>query len=374
MKIFLIHAKAGQGHQKAAEALFDELQKRDPDKSWDIRLIDALDHTYPVFGRNYGASYFFLVKHAVWLWELCYHLSDHWIPWPWVKILRSWINGFFARPLENLFKRENPDLILTTHFLAAESASRLKRRGSISSRVVVVVTDFLVHRFWINDGADAYIAMMEETRKDLIRQGVADGKIYEFGIPVSARFLLPVDTEKLRKELGLEKGRFTILVTSGSFGSGPMREFVGKMESLKDKVQVIVVCGINQRLKEELSQFKASFPCAVLGFVNNMHELMSVSDLVVSRSSGLTTCESLVKGLAMVIISKIPGQETHNAEILLKHEAAFELSNPDEFDGLVASIIRDPARLKSVLANVARLARPQAASDIADFVLAGLKP
>ncbi len=374
MKIFLIYARAGQGHQKAAEAIFEEFQNRDQAKAWDIRLIDALDHTFFLFGRGYSFFYHLLVKHTPWLWGFFYRLTDAWVPRWLIENLRSFHNCLQARPFEDLLRRENPDLVIVTHFLAAEVASRLKRQGKIRSRVVVVVTDFLVHRFWVNEGADAYVGMMEETRKDLIRLGVPDSKIYELGIPVSSRFLLPVDAEKLRKNLGLAPERFTILLTSGSFGSGPIREFVNQMEPLKDKVQVIVVCGINQALKEDLSRLKTSFPCVVLGYVNNMHELMSVANLVVSRSSGLTTCESLVKGLPMVIISKIPGQETHNAAVLKKHEAAFEVAEPAGFATLVGSLINDPARMKAILENVSALARPHAAQEIADLALSGLHP
>lgn len=374
MKVFLIHAKAGQGHLKAAEALLEEFQKRDTGKSWDIRLIDALDHTRFFFGRSYSFVYLHLVKYAPWLWAVFFRLTDDWVPRPVMETLRTLNNRLMAGPLETMLIRENPDLILVTHFLPSEVASRLKRLGKIHSRVVVVVTDFRVHRFWVNKGADAYVGMMDETRKDLIRLGVEDGRIYELGIPVSSRFLLPVDADKIRENLGLEKNRFTVLVTSGSFGSGPIREFVNQMESLKDRVQAIVVCGINQTLKEELSKLQRPFPCAILGFVSNMHELMTVADIAVSRSSGLTTCESLIKGLPLVIISKIPGQETENAELLKKHGAAFEISNPADFPEFLKGLIEQPRRMKEVMEPVTRLARPHAARDIADFALAGLNP
>jgi processive 1,2-diacylglycerol beta-glucosyltransferase len=368
VKIFILHATAGQGHTKAAEALAEELKARD---LHEVRLIDALHQASAVFGKSYGPGYFWLVKYVPWLWGFFYHLTDNWVPPPIMTFLRSTHNHFHSRDLEALLVRENPDVIITTHFYPAEVVARLKNRGHLRSRLIVVVTDFLVHRFWVNPGADLYVGMMEETREDLSRLGVPRERILTLGIPISAKFLPPVDRNEIRRRLRLEEGRFTVLITSGSFGSGPIREAVLRLQAYSDKIQVIVVCGINRRLEEDLRALQISYPLAVLGFVDNMHELMSASDVVVSRSSGLTTCESLVKRLPLIIISKIPGQEFFNAEVLRKRAAAFEVRDPAHIAPLIGEILSDPARLNEVRRNIAALARPRAARDIVDEALKG---
>ncbi|MBI4550086.1 MAG: hypothetical protein HY714_04090 [Candidatus Omnitrophica bacterium] len=368
MKIFILHATAGQGHTKAAEALAEELKNH---PGHDVRLIDALHHASPVFGKSYGPGYFWLIKFVPRLWGFFYHLTDRWVPAPLMNFLRSSHNRFHSRDFEQLLMRENPEVILLTHFYPAEVASRLKRQGKIRSRLIVVVTDFLVHRFWVNPGTDLYVGMMEETRGHLMGLGVPAEKIRLLGIPVSAKFLLPVSRSEVRRRLGLEEGLFTVLITSGSFGSGPIRETVSRLQAYAGQIQAIVVCGINERLREELRALPLRYPLSVLGFVSNMHELMAAADVIVSRSSGLTTCESLVKGLPLIIISKIPGQEFFNAEVLRKRAAAFEVSDPAHTAPLVGEILRDPARLAAVRANIAKLARPHAARDIVSEALKG---
>jgi len=373
MKIFLFYATAGHGHKKASEAVYEELKKRGLDRDHDVRCIDALSYTRFGFGKNYTDSYFFLVSHASWLWAALYALSDHIIPWGLMRLLRGWNNAFYAKPLEAFLQRENPDLILTTHFMSAEVAGRLKSRGKITSRIVVIVTDFLVHRYWVNPGTNFYVGMMEETREALLRWGVPAGKIRVLGIPISDKFMLPVDGKALLADLGLVSGRFTILVTSGSFGIGPLKELIGRLELYKGEVQVIAVCGTNRVLFDELKNHAYGFPLAVLGFVNNMHELMAVSDVLVSRSSGLTTSEALARGVPLIVVSKIPGQETYNAEILGKHNAAFFAWTVDELMRCVGEVLTDRRKLDSVRANVKQLAKPDSARDIADFALGLVK-
>lgn len=369
MKIFLFYATAGHGHKKASEAVYEEMKKRGLDKTNDVRLIDALEYTRFGFGKNYTDSYFFLVARASWLWAALYALSDRIVPWALMRVLRGWNNAFFAGPLEVLLKRENPDLILTTHFLSAEVAGRLKSRGKISSKIVVIVTDFLVHRYWVNPGTDFYVGMMEETRKAFLDWGIAPEKIQILGIPISGKFRMPVDKNALLRGLALETDRFTLLVTSGSFGIGPLKELIGRLDIFKEKVQVIAVCGTNQELHDELKRNPYDFPMAVLGFVNNMHELMVASDVLVSRSSGLTTSESLARGVPLIVVSKIPGQESCNADILEKHNAAFFAWTVDDLIRLIGGILEDPGRLEAVRANVKALAKPDSARDITDLAL-----
>jgi len=369
MKIFIFYATAGHGHKKAAEALHEELKRRGVDRKADVRFLDVLHYMRGVFGRSYSSSYFFLVAHAAWLWAFFYLLSDKLFPLGPMRFLRGCVNSFYGKPLEEFLAKENPDLILTTHFLSAEVASRLRREGKITSKIVVVVTDFLVHRFWVNPGTDFYVGMMRDTKEALLEMGVKENQIGVLGIPVSDRFSMPVEKESLLKSLLLESGRLTALVTSGSFGIGPLKEFIGRLTEFKDSVQVIAVCGTNQTLYEELKSAAYPFPIAVLGFVNNMHELMAVSDILVSRSSGLTTSEALVRGVPLVVASKIPGQESYNAEILEKYHAAFFAGSVGNMVRLVGEILKDPERLRRVRANMLKLAKPRAAQDIADLAL-----
>ena len=94
-----------------------------------------------------------------------------------------------------------------------------------------------------------------------------------------------------------------------------------------------MVCGRNEPLRAELNEAvrklgkrsKVSF--TLLGFTTEMDELMTSADLYVGKPGGLTTSEALSKGLAMVVINPIPGQEERNSDHLLEQGAAIRCNN-----------------------------------------------
>lgn len=373
MKVFILYARAGHGHKKAAQAIAEAFAAR-ADGRHDLRLIDALVHTFFLFNHLYEIAYYVLVTYVPWLWGLFYWVTDSGLPRSWVAFLRGHNNRLFGAGLRRFLMRENPDVILCTHFFSAEVAAGLKREGKISSRVVAVVTDFLAHRFWVNAGTDHYIGMMEETAEDLRRKGVDPARVSVLGIPVSGRFREQVDREAIRSKLGFERRRFCILFTSGSFGIGPLARAVRGLERFSKDVQAMVVCGTNEKLFRELESVRVGFPLAVFGFVDNMHELMDLAQVLVSRSSGLTTCEALAKELPMIVISPIPGQEANNARTLRARGACFEARDIEGLMRVVGELIVRPEKMEAVREAVRKIARPSAACDIADFVLGGARP
>jgi len=371
MKVLLLHSRAGQGHQRAAAALYEEFLSRPEFKPEDLKLMDALSLTRFYYGKLYETFYFLVVSRAPWMWGVFYWFTHRCFPASFWGAIRSVANHFYGRALEAFLIKENPDWILCTHFFPAEVAARLKREGLIRSQVAAVVTDFMAHRFWVNSGTDHYFGMTEETKEALETLGVATEKIELYGIPISKGFFAPTMRSELLKKMDFSSDRFTILISSGSFGTGPIRNVIQSLEDLSEKIQVVVVCGTNEKLRRKLKELKVAFPMQVLGFVETMPELMEVADVIMTRSSGLTTSESLAKGLPMVIIAQIPGQEALNAQILEKKGAAIILKDKKEFGALMKNLVNDPPRLAFLQQQVKQLAKPHASMDIVDRVLEG---
>src|SRR5258708_7775945 len=122
MKILVIHATAGAGHKKAAEAIFHGLKAKG---KHDARLVDALDYTNPFFKNTYPTSYAFLVTRLPWAWGFFFGLLD--IPWmqPLVHLVRRLYNGFNAQALQKFLIQEQFDCVVTTQFLSAEVCAYL---------------------------------------------------------------------------------------------------------------------------------------------------------------------------------------------------------------------------------------------------------
>ena len=110
--------------------------------------------------------------------------------------------------------------------------------------------------------------------------------------------------------MGLQPDLFTVLVATGSFGIGPIEGIIDVLKGF----QVIVVCGHNRDLFRKLSG-KYCALVKVLGLVDNMHELMAVSDAMVTKPGGLSICEALVSQLPLIFFNAIPGQEIGNIKV-----------------------------------------------------------
>ena len=107
----------------------------------------------------------------------------------------------------------------------------------------------------------------------------------------------------------------------------------------------------------------------VLGYTNQVPELMSVSDLVVTKPGGLTITESLASGLPIVAINPIPGQEEENAEFLEKAGVAVWLRKHDEPDDQIAVLLSNPERLTSMKLKSKLMAKRNSTKNICKIIL-----
>jgi len=362
MKILTVYASAGAGHEKCAKAIHEHLKATFPDAQ--CETVDILDKANFLFRFTYRSGYGFMIRHSVWLWAFIFKLTG----FKPLRILSRSVAGFLdwvnTPVFRRFLKRENPDYIVSTHFLPPEIAGGLKRSKSITSKLFTVITDFGVHPFWIESSTDLYIVASGFTKQALIEQGVPEGNIQDSGIPVRTEFLKKHDRAYLCKKLGIEDTKFTVLVMTGSFGIGPIREIT---EMIHGDVQLLVVCAMNKKL---YGQLKAKdFPgVKVYGFVDNSDELMAVSDLIITKPGGLSVSEILNTGLVPVFISSIPGQEEENISVLLKAGIGFAPENTEEIKSIVLDLKNNPQKLNALKAGVRSMSKPDCLKGISDAI------
>ena len=356
MKILVIHATAGAGHKKAAEAIYHGIKAKTP---FDVRFVDALDYSNPVFKYTYPNFYTCMVSHLPWLWAFVFGLMDAPSLQGIVRFFRRVYNALNARRLHIFLKEEQFDYIICTQFLSAEVSGYLKRTGQIRSRIICVVTDFDVHRIWINQGVDYYTGACDYTREKLIALGVPKERAFVTGIPTDPKFLKEHDARALRRQWGLKEDALTVMIATGSFGFGPIEELV---DLLKEH-QLIVVCGHNKGLYERLSQRRLGHT-RVCGLAGNMDELMSASDIMVTKPGGLSIAESLVKGLVLVFFSAIPGQEMNNVKVLTRFKVGLGQLTLNEIAQAVSRLQASHQELAGQKAHSKAFGKPWAVDDI----------
>lgn len=364
-KIMIIYANSGAGHRRAAEALYSTMKETFPNAG--IQILDVLDYTNPVFKKSYPQSYLFLVRYCPLLWGLGYYLIDNRYVDPIVRHFRRTANFRQAKGFLNLVDAEQPDLIVTTHFLPNELLSILKERNRLKSFVVTCITDYYPHIIWKDSGVDLYMTPTPEMTPKLKSWGIPEHKVIPLGLPIHPVFAEYTEKSEARRKLGLKEGLFTILITSGGFGVGPIKGLVSELRKITTLIQVVVICGANSKLPEEISALTTGsiHHFVIRGYVANMHEYMAASDLLISKAGGLTSSEAMAKGLPLIMIRPIPGQEWGNCRFLLEHHAGFRADTPRQVRRLVERIVRNPAVLRRLRENINRLAKPDAAARIA---------
>lgn len=365
-RLLILSASAGAGHLRAAEAVEVACKERWPDA--EVRHVDVLTLTPAPFRRLYGKGYLDFVNKAP---ELMGMLYDHTNRRPKnsagdrLRLLAERLN---TRPLVELLREFDPDLICHTHFLPAEIVAHQKRKRRIRAPHAVVVTDYDVHRFWLCPGVERYFVARDENRVHLEALGEPKDAIRITGIPIHPSFSRVADAAALRSKHRIGSDRPLLLVLCGGFGVGPIESLVEGLIASVENAQLVVIAGRNQALQERLEKAarRTIVPSRVLGFTTEMHEWLALADVVVTKPGGLTSSEALALGVPMVVANAIPGQETRNAAMLYEAGAAISGENPLTIGHRVARLLESPERLEAMRAAARRLARPQAAALIAD--------
>jgi len=395
MRILIATATAGAGHLAAAAALDEAWRAKRPEDV--VEKVDLVKFFSPLHRKIHADGYLKLVEHAPEIWGMVFKKTDS------LQLARR-LNRFkrvfpsnsrlrFAR----FVKEFRPDAVLCTHYLPLETLAHLKRgrlRGlrretrdrtrcgtSVATTagcdvpgplVVSIVTDFEAHALWMEDCVDLYCVAAEETKARLVARGATAENIVATGIPISAKFSQKIDGRAVRKKLGVRDDQGVLLVLSGGFGMGPVAEIVTELDKVKADFQMLVVTGRNEELRRELAAVDRRHPTHVLGFATNMHELMSVSDLVISKPGGLTSSEALAIGKPLFILNPIPGQEAANSDFLLEHGAAAKVNRVEDLPYRIEQLLKSK-KLAEMAKAAKGLGRPRAAEMVCQETVARVK-
>jgi len=363
----ILSSSGGAGHIRAAEALHRTASLT----GLPIRTEhhDVLDFTSKLFKILYAESYLQMVNRAPELWGYLYQQSER-KPYKKKGLLRSFDHFNYRHYLQSI-KRLKPDAIICTHFLPYISISNELQKNDVTIPIFAATTDFDIHQLWVDPVIQKYYVHHEESAWQLQSKQVPQDKIVVTGIPVMPEFRSKEKTKHARATLNIDRNRFTVLILSGGFGIGRIKEIVEHtIKTLANftstKFTILVVCGKNEKALSELNnmQFPTNIKHNIFGFVNNIHQLMDASDLLISKAGGLTSSEAMAKALPMLIIDPIPGQESRNTDLIVEYGAGWKAINLANLSFKLRKILETPDLLSQACQNTRHLARPDAAQTI----------
>ena len=369
-KIIIFYASFGGGHLSAARSIEAELKKHE---DTEVELIDCMKYVNKAFEKISTTAYKEMAKKAPWAWGKMYQDSQKGV----LAHISTKTNAFMAIRLLKLLRVKQPDIIISTHPFGSQMCTYLKRKKKISSKIITVMTDFKSHDQWLvgHEYSDFFFVSNSQMQKELIQAGVNENKVIVTGIPVAQKFLAQYNQNQILADLGFEKGKKTILF----FGGGAFG--LGKKTTLKvfsclatkfDNIQVIAISGKNEEMKKNFEKIVAENSredcIKIFEYTDKVAEFMCISDFVITKPGGLTTSESMVSHLPMLVINPIPGQEEENAEFLQNAGVAKWLKKDDDINFVLDILINDNNVLNNMKDNTFNIAKPNATKNICDII------
>jgi UDP-N-acetylglucosamine:LPS N-acetylglucosamine transferase len=355
-KLTIVFHHAGGGHLSAAEALKTALSSQQ--NPWEVELLDIqelldpldlirratglrIQDTYNVILRKgwtrFTPQLLLVLQGTIWT----YHSAI-------VKLLRA------------RWEQHPTDLVLSVipHFdrEIAESV----RTSLPKAPFVTLITDLADYppHFWIERESEFIIAGTNRAREQALTIGLSPDHIFQTsGMILKPKFYekTTVDRVAERKKLGLVADCPTGIVLFGGHGSKVMLDITKKLNQAGSGVQLILICGHNQKLAAELKNLKTSKPLLVVGFAQNVEYYMALSDFFIGKPGPGSISEALQFHLPVIVEcnSKTLPQERYNAEWVTENGYGIVVPTFKQIAPAVQRLL-EPATLSDVRQKVSQ--------------------
>lgn len=363
----LFYITAGSGHRSAAKALRESLEERGISNV----LLDILSFSNKLFKWTYSNGYEFASEHVQIALKGLYRLTDQDRD---SSNLVQFLEEFNTRNVEGFteYIRDNSSChSICTHFFPAYVLSKLKSEGIYKGRIYVTITDYGFHRMWYMEGIDRYFAASQIIKDGLLEMGAPEEKISLSGIPISRKFSEEKTACDPLEKYGLDGNRFTLLFATSSISDSLALRILDNLYLSDMELNVLVVTGRNRDLYANLASYQSrnNISFRKFEFVDNMEELMSASDLMISKPGGLTVSEALACGLPLLMFRPIPYQETNNAAHVEEIGGGILANDEDEIMDVLEKLYFNPHLLETMRTNCLSHARPFASDNIIEQIM-----
>jgi 1,2-diacylglycerol 3-beta-galactosyltransferase len=314
-RLTIVFFDAGGGHRSAAEALKSVLETQ----RWQVTLLnlqeqlDKLDLLKKVTGLRIQDGYNLILRKG---WT---RLTPQLLP-----ILQGVVRMYHRSTVKMLRKywQENPaDLVLSVipHFNRALEESI--RKTTPATAFVTLLTDFADYppHFWMERESQYLICGTERAEQQAYALGHDRNHVFlASGMIMKPKFYQKTTVNRVeeRKRLGLNAATPTGIVLFGGAGSATMLDIVKRLDAGKSDVQLILICGKNQKLLNAVKALKTRFPVFAEGFTQNVDYYMALSDFFIGKPGPGSISEALQFHLPVILEcnGRTLPQERYNAQ------------------------------------------------------------
>ncbi len=314
MRILMLSANTGEGHNSTARAIMEVFENRQVS----CQLEDCLAFLSPGFSKFICGWHVRLYRHGPKLFDWGYRFAEYTSsPDEFNPIYELLSLG--AKKMRDWILEHDFDAIICTHAFAGVMVTEIRRSWGLDIPCYFVATDYTCHPTVEQCELDGYFIPTKDQLGEFEVAGIPTQLLIPVGIPVRQAFYQKQPKAQVRQALGLDPEGVYVLLMCGSMGCGPIQKTASDLlKKLPEDVKVIAVCGSNEALFESMARLKSD-RMLPLGFTPNMDEYMDAVDLMITKPGGLSSTEGANKGLPMVFFNLIGACETRNFRYFLSH-------------------------------------------------------
>jgi UDP-N-acetylglucosamine:LPS N-acetylglucosamine transferase len=367
-----LYLKTGSGHLAPAMALSESMKASCGD-SMNISLTDGLANSPRVIKKLIENGYRYSINKALWVFELLYAINKI----NFVSRATTWIvSSFITKGLEYQIINQAPDKIIIFHFFLIEPVYRVLKRHNLKIPVLTIVTDpYSAPPIWFLRKEQKYIVFSNIVREYCIKRGINPDNIREFPFILNGKFNRNADDHEkkmIRKTLGFSPGSRIILLLGGGDGIPKGKGLLKSMMKSDPDYEIAVVCGNNSEFRDKATKLAEKFRhinIKVFGYIDFVHDLISISDAVITKCGASTCMEILFLGKIPIINDYIWEQEKGNMEFITKGKMGIVERRISNVPSVVKNLFSDPAYFNYLSRNIQNAALKNGAAKVTDYLL-----
>jgi len=369
-KLLFLYLKTGGGHEAPARAIAKYLNKYKNNEIESL-LVDGFEKSKRIAKLIVVDGYRFLQNNAKWIFELIYAIHK-------IRIV-SEISAYLVsiktlKYLEETILDENPDKIVIFHFFLIKPVYNILKSNKLNIPILTVVTDpYSAHPLWFLNKDQNFIVFSRQLKNKLILEGIKETNINVFPFILDEKFskrAAPEEIAVYKKKYDIKSSN-VLLVLGGGDGIPHGMAILTNILKLKIDFEVLVVCGKDKKLYDDAVKLKEKLNdtrLKVFGFVDFVYELISVSDVIISKCGASTFMEILLSQKVPIINSYIWEQEKGNVVFLVENELGIYEKNIYRLPEIVEQLFLNKSLLNKYKNNIEKMNLINGADQVAEFI------
>ncbi len=371
MRVLILSCDTGGGHNACARAIQEAFLER----GCHCDVADSVQFVSEKLSKFMSWGHTTMYRHIPGLFRFGYGFAEKF-----PKILQDEASVYKlltggTEQLHTYIQEGQYDTVICSHVFSGLLLRQTLKEYPMELKTAFVATDYTCSPGTAKSELDHYFIPSRSLTAEFIAQGVPTGRIIPSGIPVRKEFNAREDKAKAKRKLGIDPHHTHLLMMCGSMGCGPLEKLTKLLSgSMANTMELSIVCGTNEKLKEELiEKFGATPNIHIYGFVRDISTMMDSADLYLTKPGGLSTTEAAAKGLPMVFIDAVAGCEEYNLKYFVSLGGAVTADSPEELARLSLKLLQSDKCLTQMKMALAALPHHNAAHMICETMCADEK-